>query len=62
MKRYDGHYVPVVFLGSLAVGAVQFLVKAADVPFVVPQLLFLVVDDPVVQVVAWVRPVLGQGC
>ena len=53
--------VPVVFLGSLSVGAVQFLDKAVDVPVVVPQLLFLVVDDPVVQVIAWVRPVLGQG-
>ena len=30
---------PVVFLGSLAVGAVQLLDKAADVPVVVPQLL-----------------------
>ena len=46
-------------LGFL-VGPVQFLDKAADVPVVVPQLLFLVVDDPVVQVVAWVRPVPGQ--
>ena len=53
---------PVVFLGSLAVGAVQFLDKVVDVPVVVPQLLFLVVDDPVVHVVAWDRPVHGQGC
>ena len=48
--------------GAPAGGVVQFLDKAADVPVVVPQLLFLVVNDPVAQVVAWVRPVLGQGC
>ena len=43
-------------------GVAQFFNKVADVPVVVPQLLFVVVDDPVVQVVVVVRPVLGQGC
>ena len=42
--------------------AVQLLDKVADMPVAVPQLQFVkVVDDPVVQVVAGVCPVLGQG-
>ena len=42
--------------------AVQLLDKVADMPLAVPQLQFVkVVDDPVVQVVAGVCPVLGQG-
>ena len=36
--------------------------KAAYVPVAVLQLLFVVVDDPVVQVVVGARLVLGQGC
>ena len=48
--------------GVVAGGVLQVLDKVADMPVAVPLLQFVkVVDDPVVQVVAWVRPVLGQG-
>ena len=40
----------------------QLLDKVADMPVAVPQLQFVkVVNDPVVQVVAGVCPVLGEG-
>ena len=46
--------------GVVAGGVWQFLDKVVYVPVAVPQFV-KVVDDPVVQVVAGVRPALGQG-